>query len=210
VTLTPASIAFPATIVHATSDAQPVTLKNTGTQAVTITSIALGGTNAGSFQEIGTCGTSLAAGASCSIYVAFHPTSAAALTANLIVTDNATGSPQKVTLTGTGTAAPSVTLSATTLSFPATAAGSTSEAQSVTLTNSGTATLTITSIALTGTNPTDFEALDTCGATLAPSASCAVYVAFKPAAAAAYSAKLTITDNGAASPQTVTLSGTGN
>ncbi|WP_263353985.1 choice-of-anchor D domain-containing protein [Acidicapsa acidisoli] len=210
VTLTPTTIAFPATVVGVTSDAQIVTLKNTGTVAVTVSSIALGGTNASSFEEIGTCGTSLAAGASCSLYVAFKPVSAAALSGTLSVTDNATGSPQKVTLTGTGTTAPSVKLSTTSLSFPTTTHGTTSAAQAVTLTNGGTATLTLTSITLTGTNPTDFEELNTCGATLAPAASCVVYVAFHPAAAAAYKATLSISDSGALSPQSVTLAGTGN
>ena len=132
ITLTPTSIAFPATVTAATSAAQVVTVKNTGTAAATISSIALGGTNATSFVEIGTCGTSLAAGASCSIYVAFKPASAAALTGTLSVTDNATGSPQKVTLTGTGTAAPTLTLSATSLAFPTTTHATTSAAQAVT------------------------------------------------------------------------------
>ncbi len=208
-TLTPTSIAFPGTVVGATSDAQIVTVKNTGTVAVTISSIVLGGTNATSFQEFGTCGTSLAAGASCSLYVGFKPTAAAALTGTISITDNATGSPQKVTLTGTGTAAPTLKLSTTAIAFPTTAHGTTSAAVAVTLTNGGTATMTLNSITLTGTNPTDFQALDTCGATLAPAANCVVYVAFKPAAAAAYSAKLTIADNGAGSPQAVTLTGTG-
>ncbi len=209
ITLTPTSIAFPATALGSTSDAQIVTVKNTSTVAVTISSITVGGTNATSFEEIGTCGTSLAAGASCSLYVAFAPTSAAALTGTISVADNATGSPQKVTLTGTGTALPSVKLSVTSIAFPTTTHGTTSAAVPVTLTNGGTSTLTLTSITLTGTNPTDFEELNTCGATLAPAANCVVYVAFKPAAAAAYSAKLTITDNGAASPQSVSLTGTG-
>jgi hypothetical protein len=209
-TLTPTTIAFPATVVGATSQAQLVTLKNTSAVAVTLSSIALGGTNATSFEEIGSCGTSLAAGASCSVYIAFKPVSAAALTGTLSVTDNATGSPQLVTLTGTGTTAPSVKLSTTSLTFPATTHGTTSEAQAVTLTNGGTATLTLSSITLTGTNPADFEELNTCGPTLAPAANCVVYVAFKPAAAAAYNAILSIADNGAASPQSVTLSGTGN
>jgi len=208
-TLTPTSIAFPATITGATSDAQIVTVKNTGTAAVTIGSIAIGGADPTSFVEIGTCGSSLAAGASCSVYVAFTPASAAALSGTLSITDNATGSPQKVTLTGTGTAAPSVKLSATSIAFPATTHGTTSAAQAITLTNSGKATLTLTSITLTGTNPTDFEALNTCGTTLAAAANCVVYVAFKPATAVAFTAKLTIADNGAASPQSVTLTGTG-
>ena len=52
--------------------------------------------------------------------MAFKPASAAALTGTLSVTDNATGSPQTVTLTGTGIAAPASPWSATSLAFPAT------------------------------------------------------------------------------------------
>ena len=210
VTLTPTTLAFPNTALGSTSDAQVVVVKNTSTVAVTISSIALGGTNATSFLELGNCGTSLGAGASCSLYVAFKPASAAALTGTLSVTDNATGSPQKVTLTGTGTAVPSVKLSATSIAFPTTLHGTTSAAQAVTLTNAGTATIDLTSITLTGTNPTDFEALNTCGPSLAAGANCVVYVAFKPASAAAFKATLSIADTGSGSPQSVALSGTGN
>jgi hypothetical protein len=209
ITLTPTSIAFPVTVVGATSDFQTVTVKNTGTPAVTLTSITLSGTNATSFVDLSGCGASLASGASCSVYVSFKPAAAGALTATLNVADSATGSPQKVTLTGTGAAAPSVKLSVTALAFPATTHGTASEALPVTLTNAGTATLDLTSIAITGTNPTDFLQVNNCTATLAPAASCTVYVAFTPATAAAFTAKLTITDNGSASPQSVTLTGTG-
>jgi hypothetical protein len=210
VSLTPASIAFPTSIVGTTSAAETVTLKNTGTATLTISSIALGGTNPTSFVEIGTCGSSLAAGASCLLYVGFKPASAAALSATLSVTDNAAGSPHKVTLTGTGTAAPTLKLSTTSITFLTTLHGTTSAASTITLTNSGTSTMTLSSIALAGTNPTDFVELNTCGATLAPAATCNVYVAFKPAAAGTFKATLTITDNGAASPQSVALAGTGN
>jgi hypothetical protein len=210
VTLTPTSIAFPTTVIGATSNAVVVTVKNAGTITVTISSIAVGGTNATSFLELNNCPASLAASATCSLYIAFKPTVAGALTGAVSVTDTATGSPQKVTLTGTGSAAPSLKLSVVSIAFPTTKSGSTSAAQTVTLTNSGTVTVTLTSIALTGTNPGSFEELNTCTSTLAPSTSCAVYVAFKPTAVGAASAKLTITDNGAASPQSVTLTGTGN
>ena len=210
VSLTPASIAFPASIVGTTSAAQPVTLKNTGGATLTISSIALGGTNPASFVEIGTCGKSLTAGASCSLYVGFKPASAAALSATLVVTDNAVGSPHHVTLTGTGTAAPTMNLSSTSITFPSTLHGTTSVASTITLTNSGPSTLTLSSIVLGGTNPTDFVELNTCGATLAPAGTCNVYVAFKPAAAGSFKATLAITDDGAASPQSVTLAGTGN
>ncbi len=210
ITLTPASIAFPATAVGITSIAQTVTLKNSGTAPLALTSIVMAGTNPTSFVEFGTCGTSLAAGASCSLYVGFKPASAAALSGILTVTDNAAGSPHKVTVTGTGTVAPTLKLSATAINFPTTLHATTSAAQTITLTNSGATTMTLNSITLTGTNPTNFAELNTCGATLAPAATCSVFVAFKPAAVAAYKATLSIADNGAASPQSVALAGSGN
>jgi len=70
--------------------------------------------------------------------------------------------------------------------------------------------MTLSSITLAGTNATDFVEMNTCGANLAPAATCNVYVAFKPAAAGSFKATLTITDNGAASPQSVALAGTSN
>jgi hypothetical protein len=69
--------------------------------------------------------------------------------------------------------------------------------------------MTLSSITLAGTNPIDFAELNTCGATLAPAGTCNVYVAFKPATAGSFAATLLIADNGAASPQSVALAGTG-
>jgi hypothetical protein len=209
ISLTPASITFPATIAGVTSDALVVTVSNKGGAAATIKSIALSGTSPSSFLQISTCGTSLAIGATCSIYVAFRPASAAALSGTLEITDNATGSPQKVTLTGTGIATPLLKLNTTALTFSATTHGTTSAAQTVTLTNDGTATITLESITLAGTSPADFEELNTCAVALPPATSCEVFVAFKPAAAAAYKATLSVSEEGAASPLSVALSGTG-
>jgi hypothetical protein len=44
----------------------------------------------------------VAAGKNCNIIVTFKPVSAGSLTATLSIADNVTGSPQTVTLTGTG------------------------------------------------------------------------------------------------------------
>jgi trimeric autotransporter adhesin len=74
-----------------------------GTATLTITGIAITGTNAGDFAQTHTCGSSLAAGASCTINVTFKPTAIGSRSAALSVTDNATGSPQHVPLSGTGT-----------------------------------------------------------------------------------------------------------
>lgn len=210
ITLSPTTLSFPNTASGATSDAQLVTVKNTGTATVTLSSISITGTNPTSFLELNNCGASLVSGASCTVFVAFKPASAAALKATLSIADTATGSPQTVALSGTGTAVDSVTLSTKSLTFPSTAKGTTSEAQSVTLTNAGTSILDITGISITGTGATSFTQLNTCGPTLAPAANCVVYVAFKPATTGTITASLSIADNGSASPQTVTLSGTGH
>ncbi len=69
---------------------------------MTITNIAVTGTNAGDFFQTHTCGSSLAAGARCSISVTFKPTASGTRTAALSVTDNAAGSPQKAALSGIG------------------------------------------------------------------------------------------------------------
>lgn len=60
-----------------------------------------------------------AANASCSITVSFAPASVSSFTASLTVSDNAGGSPQALVLNGTGTAAPSFTISALTQSSTA-------------------------------------------------------------------------------------------
>jgi trimeric autotransporter adhesin len=81
--------------------------------------------------------------------------------------------------------------------------------QSVTVNNAGVAALEITSIAISGANASSFTELNTCPSTLAPAANCVIYVDFAPAATGALSASVTIADDGAASPQTITLKGTG-
>jgi len=210
VTLTPSTLSFPNTVSGTESDAQSITVKNTGTSAVTLTSISLAGTSPSSFLQVNNCGASLAAGASCTVYVAFQPASAAALTATLSVADSALPSPQTAALSGTGTAKPSVTLSTPKLTFASTAKGTTSVEQSVTVTNAGTSILELTGIALAGTNASSFTQVNTCPATLAPAANCVVYVAFKPTAAGTLTGSLTIADTGSGSPQSVTLTGTGH
>jgi hypothetical protein len=54
------------------------------------------------FPGTTTCGTSLAAGASCTISVIFRPSAQGPRAATLTFTDNALNSPQTATLSGTG------------------------------------------------------------------------------------------------------------
>jgi cardiolipin synthase len=104
-TFSAATITFPATTINTTSGGSGVTLTNTGSAALSIGSIVLGGANAADFTQSSNCGAMLAPGASCSIAATFTPAAAATYNATFTVTDNAAGSPQVITLTGSGTAA---------------------------------------------------------------------------------------------------------
>ena len=210
-TLSATKLTFPSTKVGASSAAQTVTLENSGVATMTISSggITIAGADASSFPKATTCGATLAAGASCKITIEFKPQAAGALSATLEIADNASGSPQKVTLAGTGASAGSVALTPAVLSFPNTEAGSTSIAQVVTVSNSTASAVTIKSISFGGSNPSAFVEENNCGATLAAKASCLVIVAFKPGSAASLKATLSVADSASGSPQTVALSGTG-
>jgi hypothetical protein len=103
VTLSPASLAFPATGIGGRSASQISTVTNSGVATLTISSITLTGPNLGDFSERNTCGASVNAGASCSITVTFVPKAAGFRAADVSIADNVTGSPQIVALSGTGT-----------------------------------------------------------------------------------------------------------
>jgi hypothetical protein len=97
-TVSPTSLSFGGELVGASSSAQTVTLANPGQAALAITTIAA----SGDFAATNDCGASLAAGANCTISVTFNPTSGGARTGTLTITDNASGGPQTVTLSGVG------------------------------------------------------------------------------------------------------------
>ena len=208
VSLSATSEPFGSQQVGTASASRYITLTNTSGVALSITSIAVAGTNASSFVFANTCGTTLAPGANCSIHGHFAPATGGALTASITLTDNAANSPQTIALTGTGVEPP-VTLSATSLTFPATYVGSTSASQSVTLTNTGTTALSITSIAVTGANASSFVFANSCGSSLAVGANCSIHGHFAPTKGGVLTASVTITDNAATSPQSISLSGTG-
>src|SRR5207244_1915901 len=97
-TLSPTSLAFPSQDVGTTSARQAVTLSNSGSAALSISSIAITGANSGDFAQTNTCGSSLGAGAQCTINVTFRPAATGTRTGTLTVTDNASGSPQTASL----------------------------------------------------------------------------------------------------------------
>lgn len=95
--LSPTSVSFGSLPVHSSSASQPVTLTNTGTTSLSISSIA----TSGDFEQTNNCGSSLGT-TSCTINVTFTPSASGARSGSLSVADNAAGSPQSSSLSGTG------------------------------------------------------------------------------------------------------------
>lgn len=166
--LAPTALTFGQQLSGTASSAQSTTLANTGSAPLTISGVSIVGTNAGDFAQTNTCGSSLAVEASCQINVTFTPTGMGTRSAAISVGDNATGSPQMVTLAGTGpdfSLAPSGSGATTTVKAGQTATYTLTVApgggfnQSVTLTCSGapaksTCSVSPKTISLSGTSAT--------------------------------------------------------
>jgi sugar lactone lactonase YvrE len=101
-TISATLLAFGPQAVQTASAPQQVTLTNTGSAALTITSIAVTGTNSSAFVFPNPCGASLAPGANCAITGHLMPAAAGPMAATLSIADNASGSPQMIGLSGLG------------------------------------------------------------------------------------------------------------
>jgi len=201
VRLSTTSLTFATQLVGTSSNPQAVTLTNTGNGPLIVSSIV----SSGAFSQTNNCTPSVAAGGNCTVNAVFSPTAKGTLTGTVSITDNAPGSPQSISLTGTGTV---VSLSTNKLKFGKETVGKTSAPKTVTLKNTGSTSLT-ESFTITGTDPGDFAYTTTCPKSLSAGKSCAINVTFTPKAKGARSATLAITDNGGGSPQKVALAGSG-
>jgi phospholipase C len=197
--VSPLSVTFASTFIGATTAAKTFTLKNLGASTVTISEIQA----IGDFAETNTCATTLTAGASCSIHVTFSPKTSGTLYGGLNILSSDPASPQTLDLQGTSTA---VSLSETTLTFATQKVGTTSSPLKFTLTNTSPLGLTIGTAATTG----PFAQTSTCLSPLAAGANCTVSITFTPTATGTQTGTFTMTDSDFQSPQTVTLTGTGD
>jgi phospholipase C len=115
VTVSPGSLTFANQAVGTTSPTQAVTITNNQTKALSITSIVA----SSGFSETNNCPASLAAAAFCTVKVAFAPTKLGQQNGALTITDNVTGSPQVVNLSGTTASAATTQTSLTSSLDPA-------------------------------------------------------------------------------------------
>ncbi len=211
-TAAPNSLTFPSQVFGTASTAQPVVLANTGSLALTPTSIAM----TGDFSETDNCQSqTIAAGSNCTIQVTFTPGATGSRTGQMTISANIYGGQLTVQLSGTGAPAGAITLTPPSISFdpspgqnsglPPVTVGTTSWLFPVTAGNSGAAVIPITSVSVTGPFAL---ATNACGTTsLAANADCQMQLTFTPMQEGAAAGTLTLVDG--AGTQTVLLSGFG-
>jgi len=209
VSVSPYVLTFGNQAIGTTSSSQTVTLRNTGSASLTISGMAFAGAQGGDFSENNNCGTSVAAGASCTVNISFAPSAIGSVTAWMEVIDNAGSSPQVLTLSGTGVSAATVSVSPYILTFGNQAVETSSSPQTVTFRNTGSTDLLITGISFAGAKGGEFVENNNCPSSVAAGASCIIVISYTPSAIGAVTAWLEITDNASNSPQVLTLSGAG-
>jgi hypothetical protein len=204
----PSMLSFGSLAVGTTSQAQTVTVSNTGTAPLQIATVS----GTGDFAETDTCSSqTIAAGSYCVISVTMTPTTVGMRTGSIQFNDNADGL-HLIALSGMGQQA-GVSVSPTGLAFGSLPFVSTSQVSaatgtslSVTITNTGSAPLLLNGFSTQG----DFTESDSCGATIAAGASCTLTVKFVPTALGHRTGTLTISDNAGGGTQLVSLEGDGS
>ncbi len=200
ISVSPTALSFGSVVVAAVSKPKTVTLTNAGASTLDINNVA----TSANFAQTNNCGSTLAAGKSCTISVTFNPVQTGALTGTLSISDNASNSPQTVSLSGTGK--PQAALTPASSTFPLTVVGKSSAPKVFTLRNYQTVILRNIVISTTG----NFTVTSTtCQAQLTSSAACTIDVVFTPTGVGTETGTLSVSDNALNSPQTSNLKGTG-
>ena len=181
---------------------QSVSVTNTGTGAVNITSAAISGS---AFTVMSGNGTAtLAVGQSATVQVQFAPTSASAASGDLVITSNASNPTLTIALNGTGAAA-GMSVTPPSVSFGNVADGTTGT-QSIILQNTGTANLTVSSASATGAG---FAVTGFSAQTLTPNSTMTFNATFTPTSTSAVSGSISVSTSLSGSPTAIPLSGTG-
>jgi len=156
------------------------------------------------------CGSTLAAGKSCTATVTFTPTVNGTTRGAVTVTTNTAFSPLIESLSGVGvngTAGP-LTFTPINVVFTNAVAGATSATKTVTVTNTSSAAVTIGGIGISGQYNLVATKTPCAGVTLQPNGKCSLGVSFSPTVAGTVYGSILVTDNGAVTKQVVSLSST--
>ena len=194
---------FPSQFVGTESATQKVTLTNTGTAELSISSM----TASGPFRASSDCGSAVAAGTSCDIEITFKPQTTRRAAGLVTIIDSASSKPQVIEVFGVGT---ELEVSPQSLKFPAQKVGTSSAPMALKMTNHGSAAVSFNDIRVEGNNSSSFSERNDCGKGLASGESCTITVRFTPNKTGPRRAALYVNANGGSSPASVPLSGTGD
>jgi len=203
-TATPVSASF-GSVPVGTANTQSLRLKNTGTAALTISSVTISGAGF-SMSGVPTPST-IAPGASINATVRFAPTSASSYAGKVTVVSNASNYTTTIGLTGTGVGATrTLSLSSSGLNFGNEIVGATS-ALEVAVKNTGNSSVLISEMSINGTG---FSATSNLGGvTLAAGQSANLLVDFAPRVAGSETGQIVLTSNATNSPSSISLTGAG-
>ena len=206
VNLSPASSDFGIQAVGMKSPPRTITLTNSGTAPLHITSFTIAGRDKDDFRLSQNCLETLPLGDNCALNPTFEPGAPGPRIASIVFSYDGKGSPQIIALRGVGT---TLSSSQASLRFGDEKVGARSPAMVTTITNNGSASLQLWRIATQGANAADFIETTTCGDKLAAGAHCAASVTFKPTAKGPRNATLRFSNDRDASLLEVGLAGTG-
>jgi hypothetical protein len=207
ISVLPGDLYFANQAVGTSSAPQVDTVRNTGTEPVTL--YILGSSPFPITSN--NCPATLAPNQFCTISIVFAPTTTGLWAGMVMITSPGYSIPYIVGLYGTGYV-PGINVSPTSIGFGSVALGNVSLAKTVKITSTGwNGPLVVSSLTIGGTNPGDFSIVaDGCtGASLNPGASCTVKVIFEPLSIGTRTATLSIATNVSGGPAVVSLSGTG-
>ena len=222
ISISPTSKNFGNVRQDTSSSAQVITISNTGTASLNVSSVSLSDTNNYGLNLNGgttPCGSTtpvIATGSSCTVSVTFAPKSTGVKNATLgIVSDDPTQLLVNASLSGTGTVS-HISLNPTSKDFGNVKQNTNSSAQVVTISNTGTASLNVSNISLSDTTHFGLNlsgGSSPCGSsspTVNAGSSCTVSVTFSPKSTGSKSASLNVVSDDPSTPTaTVSLSGTG-
>ena len=200
--VTPASYTFSNQLVKSSSTPAAITLTNSGSRNLGISSVTI----SGDFTQTNNCGSSLDAGASCTVEITFTPSATGSRSGQLKFSDNAAASPQSVFLYGTGVAAGSLQVTPEAVAFGPVMVGQTVSTV-VKIMNTGGSAVTVNSLSMSGPE------LHLTGVsvpfTLTAGASASFDVSFSPTTTGAISGSIGVANNSADPSVTIAVSGNG-
>ncbi len=174
---------------------QSITISNTGLASLTISSQRITGSDSSVFTLVKSSTTTLSPGQSDIVTVRFQPTSIGSKTSTLRVESNANNLPiLNVSLLGSASGAPVVTLGAATLDFGSVDVGS-DVTFSVAISNTGSANLIIASEKIVGSDSLDFVLTGQSVPLLVPGHVDSIRIRFQPTQNGSRSARLLVISN---------------